>query len=250
MARAARAPASALPAASPVARRAAPPSPSPRPAGRGTRSDRALDVVPPTPRTQGRAPLRARPPLPSPRRAPAPPAPRAHPGGRRLRPRIPPDRARSVRASGSPSGRCERRRRDLRVRIDERHVEPGPFSRRDEEELIALGELALDDRGRDPVSRCCSTARFSGRAPSSALKPSSIRKSIAASSHSTAHGRIRKPRRPSTSFSSFSSRLRMISRPSGRKTTTRSRRLRNSGRNERATDLTHVRASNLPATCR
>ena len=97
------------------------------------------------------------------------------------------------------------------------------------------------------VSTCCSTARLSGRAPSSALNPCSIRKSTAASSHSTAHGRIRKPRRPSTSVSSFSSSPRMISRPSGRKTTTRSRRLRNSGLNERATDLTTSEASNLPA---
>ena len=40
--------------------------------------------------------------------------------------------------------------RDLRIRIDERHVEPGALPRRDEEELVAFGELALDDRGRDP----------------------------------------------------------------------------------------------------
>ena len=57
-----------------------------------------------------------------------------------------------------------------------------------------------------------------------------IRRSIAASSHSTAQGCILKPRRSSSAASSFWRRERMMSRSRGRNTTTRSRRLRNSGR--------------------
>ena len=85
--------------------------------------------------------------------------------------------------------------RVVRVRVDEDHVEPVSVSRGDEEELVTRRELRSTIVVARRVSKCRSIARLSGRAPSSALKPFSIRKSTAASSHSTAHGRIRKPRR-------------------------------------------------------
>ena len=48
-------------------------------------------------------------------------------------------------------GRLRRLRlRFARVRVDEDDIEAGLVARRDEEELVTLGELPLDDRGRDP----------------------------------------------------------------------------------------------------
>lgn len=58
---------------------------------------------------------------------------------------------------------------------------------------------------------------------------------MAPSSHSTAQGSVWKPRRSSTAWSSLRSSERIVSRSSGRNTTTRSRRFRNSGRNHSPT---------------
>ena len=91
------------------------------------------------------------------------------------------------------------------------------------------------------VDRC-----FNGRAPRSGVKPSASRKSSAESSNSTAHWRPRRPRRASTAFSSPERISRMIGRDSGRKTTVRSMRFRNSGRNARATACSTAPAANAP----
>ena len=88
---------------------------------------------------------------------------------------------------------------------------------------------------RSGASRYCSTARLSGRAPSSGLKPFSMRNAYADSSTSTAHGRPRRPRRASASASSLSSSARIADRSNGRKTTTRSKRFTSSGRNDART---------------
>ena len=136
-----------------------------------------------------------------------------------------------------------RRLRPARVGVDEGDVEPLAVARGDEEELVARGELALDDRGASGASRCCSTARFSGRAPSSGAEALLEQEVDRASSHSTAQGRMRKPRRSSTAVSSFSSSVAHHVAPERRNTTTRSSRLRNSGRNERSTRV-HAAASN------
>ena len=67
------------------------------------------------------------------------------------------------------------------------------------------------------------------------MKPSASRNSSAESSNSTAHWRPRSPRRASTASSSPARISRITGRDSGRKTTVRSIRLRNSGRNARVT---------------
>ena len=77
--------------------------------------------------------------------------------------------------------------------------------------------------------------RLSGRAPSSGLNPFSIMNAYADSSTSTAHGRPRSPRRAIASASSLSSSARICVRSNGRKTTIRSIRFRNSGRNSSRT---------------
>ena len=64
------------------------------------------------------------------------------------------------------------------------------------------------------------------------MKPWAMMNSAAASSSSTAHGRARRPRRVSTSRSSFCSSWRICSSSNGRNTITRSMRFRNSGRND------------------
>ena len=81
------------------------------------------------------------------------------------------------------------------------------------------------------VRKCRSTARFSGRAPRSGVKPWVNRNSNAESSNSTAHERARRPRRASTASSSAARISRITGRVRGRNTTVRSIRLRNSGRN-------------------
>ncbi len=98
------------------------------------------------------------------------------------------------------------------------------------------------------ASTCRSMARLSGRAPRSAVNPWVNRNSIAESSHSAAHDRLRSPRRLNTSSSSLRRMLRIVSRFSGRKTTMRSMRLRNSRRNVFRT--TRNTASGLKAPVR
>ncbi len=85
------------------------------------------------------------------------------------------------------------------------------------------------------ASRYWSMALLRGRAPSSAEKPRSSRKSSADGSHSTAHSRLRRPRRCRTSASSLRRIWLRMARVSGLNTTIRSSRLTNSGRKARST---------------
>jgi hypothetical protein len=98
------------------------------------------------------------------------------------------------------------------------------------------------------ASRCCSTARLSGRAPSSGLKPFSMRKVYADSSTSTAHGRPRSPRRARASASSLSSRARIAERSNGLNTTIRSKRsgARDEKRSERRARCRRSRTCDPP----
>ena len=141
--------------------------------------------------------LPARPASPRPTSGRAPRATRARRAGRRPRLPIPPVRARRPPGSIRGRGRLPAARARLVARPDRRTRRRG----RSPSRAVMKRNWSPSGNWRSTiavailVSRCRSTARLSGRAPSSALKPFSIRKSTAASSHSTAHGCIRKPRR-------------------------------------------------------
>ena len=115
---------------------------------------------------------------------------------------------------------------------------PVTVSRRDEEELVACGELALDDRRREPrqqVPLDRPLERPGAELGAEPLLDQEVDRGLVPLDGPRPHPEPAARRAPSVS--SFSSRLRMTSRPSGRKTTTRSSRFRNSGRNDRSTDL-------------
>ena len=78
--------------------------------------------------------------------------------------------------------------RFARVRVDEGDVEAGLFARRDEEELVALGELPLDDRRRDPRQQVPLHRPLERAGAELGAEPLLDQEVDAASSHSTAHG--------------------------------------------------------------
>ena len=232
-------------------RRAARRWPPRRRAGRGTRSGRAPGSGRATPRRRAHAPRPER---------PASARPTNGRAGRRRRPRaekgclglgapgLERDRGSGRRAAARLDAAGPARPQAPARRFGSTNVtsRPAPSRAVMKRNWSPSGKFRSTIAVAIFVSRYRSTARLSGRAPSSALKPCSIRKSTAASSHSTAQGCIRKPRRRRTPSAPSPAGSRMISRPSGRKTTTRSRRFRNSGRNDRSTDFSTGRRR----TCR
>ena len=143
-------------------------------------------------------------------------------------PRCPRGRACAARPRPSGGGLGGRR-----VGVDEGDLQAVPAGAR----RTGTGRRPGRRARRSPAPAASGSAArpraSSGRAPRSGVKPSASRNSSAESSNSTAHWRPRRPRRASTASSSLDRISRMIGRDSGRKTTVRSMRLRNS-RPERA----------------
>ena len=151
-------------------------------------------------------------------------------------------RGRSARRSSGAGGRGldDRRRDEVRSRRPTRGRRTAPRCRParpvTNRNCSPVGAVCSTMTSASGASRWRSTARLSGRAPSSGVKPC-VDEERRARTRRTRSPRAapRRPRRSSTSRSSFSSSARICSRSKGRKTTTRSMRLRNSGRNDCAT---------------